>query len=307
MFLTGATGFIGSHMARLLARNGCEVYALVRKDSKLWRISDIVPALHLVSGDLLEMDQLHRQLREIGPELCIHLAWYVEPGKYLMSLDNLSCLTASIDLASRLSSLGCKRLVAVGTCFEYDTDLGYLSEDSRTAPRTMYAASKLGLQLVLEHLAQITGMQVAWIRLFYQYGPFEDQRRLVPSVICSLLSNREAKVTKGEQVRDFLHVEDVASAILAVSRSQLSGPVNVGSGKPTLVRDLVAKIGEILGHSELIRFGALRYGASEPFFICANNRRLVENTDWVPHYDLEGGLRGTVMWWKSHMDRLGQS
>ena len=301
VLITGATGFIGSHVARLLVSEGCEVYAVVRESSDLWRINDIVPVLRLVRCDLLAFGELDVHLERIQPDLCIHLAWYAVPGKYLTSLENLSLLNASLRLAARLAGLGCKRFIGIGTCIEYDTSLGYLSEESPTKPCNLYAASKLALQIVLNQLANITGMEVAWPRIFYLYGPFEDERRLVPSVICSLLRNQVVKVTKGEQIRDFLHVEDVAAAIWAVARSELSGPVNIGSGKPVTVRDIVTKIGTILDRPELITLGALPYNASDPMFICANNRRLTENTSWVPRYDLEQGLRHTVEWWRAHL------
>ena len=143
-------------------------------------------------------------------------------------------------------------------------------------------------------------MEVAWLRLFYQYGPFERRQRLVSAVINSLLHNQTAKVTKGEQIRDFLHVEDVAAAIWAVAQSHLTGPVNVGSGQPVSVREIVSMVGDILNRAELIAFGALPYSASDPKFICANNRRLVENTTWTSRYDLEDGLRQTIDWWQMY-------
>ena len=301
VLLTGATGFIGSHVARLLVHEGCEVHALIRESSNLARIKDIVPLLYPVKCDLLDFDELDTNLRRVQPDLCIHLAWYAVPGKYLKAVENLNLLSASLHLASRLADLGCKRLIGVGTCFEYDTSLGYLSEKSPTRPHNLYAASKLAVQIALEQFANTSGMAMAWIRLFYQHGPFEDERRLVPSVICSLLRNQIVKATKGEQIRDYLHVEDVAAAIWAVARSDLSGPVNIGSGRPVTVRDIVGKVGAILNRPELIQIGTLPYTASDPMFICANNRLLAENTSWVPRRNLEQGLRQTVEWWQRYL------
>ena len=136
---------------------------------------------------------------------------------------------------------------------------------------------------------------------FYQYGPYEQVQRLVPSVIVSLLRNQVAKVTKGEQVRDFLHVEDVASAIWAVAQSDLTGPVNIASGKRITVKEIIEKVGKIIDRPELIEYGGLPYNRSDPMFVCADNRLLALNTAWTPKYDLEQGLRQTVEWWRAYL------
>lgn len=301
VLLTGATGFIGSHVARCMIAGGAEVYALFRPESDPWRIADIVDSLRIVPCDLLADEELQRRIDRIRPDLCVHLAWCAEPRKYLRSSENVRVLSASLQLATHLAKLGCGRFVGVGTCLEYDTSVGYLSESSPTRPQSLYAASKLALHLVLQQLSAVTGMQVAWVRLFYLYGPFEDERRLVPSVIASLLRRQAARVTKGEQVRDFLHVQDVAAAIWSVAQSDLSGPVNVGSGTPVTVRGIVDRIGVLLGRREAIEYGALSYSPYEPMFVCAENRQLVEKAAWKPHWSLEDGLHDTVEWWKARL------
>lgn len=301
ILLTGAAGFIGSHVARLLVQTDCEVYALVRESSDLWRIKDITSRLHLVRADLAAHDNVKAELAKIRPDICLHLAWYVVPGRYQTAYENMNLLTDSLHLASQLASLDCKRFVGVGTCFEYDIGSDYLSEISPVKPRTLYAASKLALYTVLEQLGKLTGMEVAWPRLFYLYGPFEPEQRLVPSVITSLLRNQVAKVTKGEQVRDSLHVEDIATAIWAVAQSNLTDPVNIGSGKPVTVREVIQEVAEIMDKPGLIEYGGLPYDPSDPMFVCADSHHLTENTDWVPKYDLEQGLRQTIEWWKAYL------
>jgi nucleoside-diphosphate-sugar epimerase len=240
---------------------------------------------------------------ELRPELCIHLAWYAEPGSYLDSLVNLDMLSAALMLAGRLSERGCRRLVGVGTCFEYDLDYGNLSESSPLQPRSLYAACKASLGNVLERLSSTTGMEAVWVRPFYLYGPFEDERRLVPSVVRSLLREEEVRATAGAQVRDYLHVEDVASAIWAVAQSELCGPVNIGSGQPVTVREILSRIGGITGNREMIKFGALPYRASDPLYVCADNRRLTEGTPWAARFSLEEGLRDAVEWWRNRSAR----
>ena len=305
VLITGASGFIGSHVARLLVTEGCEVHAVIRESSNLWRIQDILESLHLLRCDLLAVEEVNAYLEKIKPELCIHLAWYAIPGKYLNAKENLDSLNASLNLASQLAEVGCKRFVGVGTCFEYDFSFGYFSESSPTKPLTLYAANKLALCTILEQFAKTTEMEIVWVRPFYQYGPMEDERRLVPAVILSLLRNEVVKTTKGEQIRDFLHIEDVASAIWAVSRSNLSGVVNIGSGNPVTVRDIVSQIGNILGKSDLIQLGALPYRPNDAMFICANNSLLRECTDWKPKYDLYSGLKDTISWYQEYQTKRG--
>jgi nucleoside-diphosphate-sugar epimerase len=302
VLITGASGFVGSHVARLLVAEGCEVHALVRESSNRWRIQDILPSMYLWQSDLVAFENVNAYLQEIKPELCIHLAWYAVPGKYLNSKENLDSIQASLNLFSQLAELGCKRFVGIGTCFEYDLSLGYLSESSLTKPITLYAATKVALSTILQQFAQITEMEVAWIRLFYQYGPMEDERRLIPGIISSLLRDEVVKTTKGEQIRDFLHIEDVASAIWAVAKSNVSGVVNVGSGQPVTVGQIALELGNLLGKPDLIHLGALPYRPNDPMFICANNELLRKKTDWTQKYNLTTGLKNTIEWYKDHLD-----
>jgi nucleoside-diphosphate-sugar epimerase len=302
ILLTGANGFIGSHLTRLLTGNNVEVHALVRPGSDMWRISDLrgSPSLHLHACDLGNAAELSRRVTAIRPNLCIHLAWSPTPGRELNALENQDSLVASVALLRFLERAGCRRVLMAGTCVEYDTDNGYLSESSPTRPRTLYAASKLALLTYSQRYAELAGIDFAWLRFFYLHGPHEDRRRLVPSVVLRLLAQEPALVTAGEQVKDYLHVEDVAAAVWAVAQSPLTGVVNIGSGSPVKVRGVVMKIAELLEQTSLVRLGALPYAPHDPMFVCANNNRLVQNTGWRPRYDLDQGLNQTIAWWRAH-------
>jgi nucleoside-diphosphate-sugar epimerase len=299
--VTGAAGFIGAHIVAQAVgdpKAGHEVYALVRESTDPRRLQTLAPSARLVRGDLLDLATFDAALQEIRPELVIHCGWYVTPGRYLTSEANFDFVEASVRLARRLASLGCRRFVGLGTCFEYDTSVGYLAESSPTRSDSPYAASKLALQLMLAQIGALSGMETAWARIFYQYGPFEQPQRLVPAIIRSLVGGQQARSTGGEQLRDFLHIEDVASAVWAIARSSLTGPVNVGSGRPVAVRDIVTTIGTILDRLDLLAIGAIPYSPSDPWFVCANNRLLVDQTGWAPRYGLEDGLRQTIAWWQ---------
>jgi nucleoside-diphosphate-sugar epimerase len=290
VLLTGGAGFIGSHVARQLIREGHEVHALVRAQTDLWRVEDIRSNLRLVVGDILDSSFF---LNPSSYDVCIHLAWYVEPGKYLHAPQNKDWVKASMRLARLLQDMGCRRFVGAGTCFEYAQSDESLSETNATAPSTVYTQSKLDLFAALQSL----DMEVVWLRFFYQYGPYEDPRRFVPVVINSLLRGQEAKLVPGDRRRDYLHIEDDTSAVTAVAQSKLTGAVNIGSGVPVTVREIGLKIGELLGKPKLVKLAALPYSLTEPMHIVADNTKL-RSTGWKSRYDLASGLRQTIDWWK---------
>src|SRR5262249_34882978 len=154
----------------------------------------------------------------------IHLAWYAVPGRYLdAGPENIASLQASLALLDELAAAGCRQVVMAGTCAEYDTDSGLLREDSPTRPATIYAACKLACGIIGEARALQLGVGFAWARLFYLYGPYEDERRLVPSVINSVLHGHEFAASSGAQVRDYLHVADVARGLCALAEGGAQG------------------------------------------------------------------------------------
>lgn len=301
--VTGASGFIGSQVVRLLVEQGHETFALVRLESDLSLLGCAVDKCRVLQRDLNDYRGVHEALKDIPVDTCIHLAWYAEPGKYLHSDKNLDCISATFHLAYHLALSGCKRFVGIGSCFEYDLAAGTLSEDSPEKPTSLYASSKLAAKAAVESVARTSNMQACWVRLFYQYGPGEDSRRLVPSVILSLLKGESADVSPGEQKRDYLYVEDVASAICSVAQSDLTGVVNVGSGRPVAIRELVTEIATQLGCLDRVRFGAIPYREGEPMLIGANNTRLATQTGWKEECGLREGVRKTIDWFGSRMDR----
>jgi UDP-glucuronate decarboxylase len=302
VLLTGASGFVGSHVARHLVQEGHDVFALVREQSDLSRLEGVQDAVHLVHGDLLDGDRIAAVVEQVHPDVCLHVAWYAEPGVYLHSPLNVHYISSSLHLATKLAEVGCRRLVVAGTCAEYDARYGYLSESTPTGPVTLYAASKVALQTVLAKLAEQIDLSVAWARIFYIYGPRESPKRFVPDIITTMLRGEPSRTTLGEQVRDYVHVEDVASGLWAVAQSELAGVVNLGTGVPVTNREIVRKVGEILARRDLVKLGDMPYRSGDPMFLCADNRLIREHTGWRPQVDIESGLRHTIEWWKTYIE-----
>jgi nucleoside-diphosphate-sugar epimerase len=291
--VTGATGFIGRHTLTRLVERGFEVHAAARsapadRSEATWH-----------ETDLLEAGAPERLVRETRPSHLLHLAWFATPGEFWSSPQNDRWLEASTNLVRAFAASGGERVVVAGTCAEYDWGSGVCVEgDTLLEPATVYGRSKHMLHERTEQIAQEAGIAAAWGRSFFVYGPGEDPNRLVASVIRSLLRGEEARCTPGYQVRDFLHVEDVADAFVAVFDSRATGAINIASGTPTRVRDLVELIAEAVGRRDLVRFGAVPKPPGEPSVLVADVRRLRDELGWVPHFSLEEGVLQTVEWWR---------
>ncbi len=282
-----------------LAASQCEVVALISPRNSDSKLESVAPKVTIVRGDLSD-DEVIERLVQTKPDACIHAAWYANAADYLDSPRNVDCLDSTLRLALRLGAAGCQRFVGVGTCFEYDTSRAApLSESSPLEPGRLYSACKVGAWYGLRQIGRLTQMTVAWARLFYLYGPREDARRFVPSVVRSLLEGREALVSPGAQVRDFLHVDDAASALWAVAASDVEGAVNVGSGEPVTVAEMAGTLGAITGRPQLVKLGALPYRSGDPMFVSADVHRLAAECRWNPQRSLGAGLRDGVQWWRS--------
>jgi len=236
---------------------------------------------------------LEKSISAFQPEACIHLAWYAEPGKYLDSLQNIQSLASSLSLFQTLIKAGCRQIVAAGTCFEYDTDFGYLSENTPARPASLYAAAKLSCCLLGNQLAAQAKIPFAWGRIFYPYGPQEDPRRLVPAAIASFKKDIAFPASLGEQIRDYIHVADVASAFCTLMEKQADGIFNISTGSPVSVRQLLEVLGKLMKCADLIQFGALPSRNWEPPFICGGNTRL-KSLGWKPAYSLTDGLSDAI-------------
>jgi dTDP-6-deoxy-L-talose 4-dehydrogenase (NAD+) len=254
----------------------------------------------LLRGDLAEPDGWSDALERWGPEGCVHLAWYVEPGRYLHSPENVTAMTSSLALLRKLIDIECRRVVMIGTCAEYDGDVRCLREDGATRPATLYAAAKLATGLVGEQLATAAGIDFAWARIFYPYGPYEDSRRALPSLVRTLLRGQRFAASGGEQIRDYVHAEDVANALWLLLDRRLAGVYNVSSGVPVTVRRMMEMVADLAGvPADLIDFGAAPHRSWEPPMICGDNGRL-RAAGWTPRYSLAEGLEQTLHWWQNH-------
>lgn len=301
ILVTGGSGFIGRHCLPLLAEKGYEVHVIdINKKVKMGHVKKI----HWHIMDVLDAKKTGRLISKVRPAYLLHFAWYTQHEKYWTAPENFRWVEASMSLLEKFHSAGGKRAVIAGTCAEYEWKDGRCSE-SRTPllPATLYGTCRHALQIMADAFAKNSGLSYAWGRIFFVYGPYENQKRLVPMVIRSLLIGEDIDCSHGNQKRDFLYVEDVAAAFVALLESDTRGPVNIGSGLAVSIKEIIDKITKKTGRASLVHFGQKPVSAGEPPLLVADVRRLKEEVMWTPFVGLDKGLDMTVRWWRDHINK----
>ena len=295
--VTGATGFIDRQAIPELVAQGHEVHCLLRTNA---------PVAHTTCHQinlLTDGDAVTDLLASIKPQKLLHFAWSVTPGAFWTDRQNLDWVGATLKLYRAFTKAGGERMVVAGTCAEYDWS-GVNTNDPLTEltspqkPATLYGQAKKSMFDCLNVAANLDGVSLASGRIFQLYGPGEKRGRVTSDAIFSLLCETPFETTKGTQLRDFMHVTDVARAFVALLESDVTGPVNIASGVDLPVAEVLQEIGRQTGRIDLLQFGARPMAAHETKRIAADTCRLQDEVGYTTRFDLVTGIADAIDWWR---------
>jgi nucleoside-diphosphate-sugar epimerase len=286
--VTGATGYIGQYCVSQLKTRGFDVHGFSSK-----AVEAQTDDVSWYKIDLLKESAL-RLIQEIRPTHLLHLAWYAEHGKYWTSPLNNDWVDASIRLVNEFRSSGGKRFVFSGSCAEYSW--GGHCEEGVTGenPSTLYGQCKKKFSDYIKSLNGSSHFSTAAGRVFFLYGPKETPSRLIPSVVRQLLSGSSAKCTDGTQIRDFMYVDDVAEALVELLDSDVTGIVNIASGIGLPIKEILLKVGNLIGDHKGIDFGANPRSPDDPGVLTASVKRLRDEVGFFPKVPIEIGLARSI-------------
>ena len=291
VLVTGGNGFVGRSCLAQLYRHGFEIHAVTRQSppetaATRWHHANV--------RDLAEMQVL---LSSIRPTHLLHLAWCTQPGAFWTSPENLKWLHSSVELFRAFEQSGGTRIVATGSCAEYDWTAGTCNEQATPCrPGTLYGRTKLAAAAYLDAMRHAS-FSTAWARLFFLFGPEASEHRMPGVVISALKRNEPAKCSDGTQLRDFLHIDDAARGIVSLIDSEVTGPVNICSGTATPIRWMAQRVAELMDKRDLLKIGALPIPVQDPVLIVGDNSRLREELGWSATLSLEDGLKHTIAGW----------
>jgi nucleoside-diphosphate-sugar epimerase len=306
ILLTGAHGFLGSHLTEALLEHGYDVSILKREGSDLRRIRHLVDRITPVNADLRDPAQVHQAVRTTSPDAILHLAAYyaVEhtPEQVGVMVDTNVKGTVALLEAARLENT--PLLVNTSTCTVYGEQDTPRSETDPVRPQNLYDLTKVQAEEACRFYRDRLAVPVVTLRIFPPYGPGDNERRLLPSVIRHLERGESPALTSGTQKWDFVHARDIAAAYLSVLSAPdraLQGELfNVATGDAKTVREVVEQVRILTGSSGAIRWGAVPHRRNEIWLNSGNAGKIRTMLGWEARIPLPEGLAETVAWFRTH-------
>lgn len=288
VFITGGTGFIGTHLVKLLQDGGHDLRLLTRKSSDSFYV-DSKENVTIITGDLSNIDDWKNDLRIFQPDVAIHLAWEGIPD--YGPKQSIKNLIYGLDLYSLLADIGCKCIISTGSCWEYGVQNGILHENMTTISHNAFTIAKNTLYNMGKEIADENNMHFIWTRLFYVYGPGQKETSLIPYIINCVQKGTKPEVKTPSTRNDFIYVEDAARAISEImGKRPRSGVYNIGSGYSTSIHDI---INIIYGEFNLKR-DSMNIEKGNPIDFCADISKIKDDVGWQPKIHIKEGVKKMI-------------
>ncbi|MFQ5963104.1 MAG: NAD-dependent epimerase/dehydratase family protein [Candidatus Scalinduaceae bacterium] len=299
-FVTGATGFIGSHLTRRLVHEGAEVSIIARPNSKTFRIDDILDKIRIYRLDLIDFNLVKQAVKDTKPQKVFHLAGHtnVERG-FKTANDSVKDVQYTVNLLRSLQDIAHDCFIYTGTCEEYGDNPAPFREDQNPNPVSAYSASRVASTAYCQMFHKTLGCPIIILRPFFTYGPYQKASRFISNVILSGLKGEVLNMTWGEQTREFNYVSDIVDGFIkaSVNKEAIGEIINIGNGIEFTLKEMVEKVSAIMGNRLKVKYGALPYRPGETWHFYCDNTKAKRLLNWEPKMDLETGLRMTIDWY----------
>jgi NAD dependent epimerase/dehydratase len=312
VLVTGADGFIGSHLAEELLSAGATVRALTQYNpyGRIGWLSDRASEIEIISGDIRDSERVAEAVS--GIDVVFHLAAlvgipysYDAPDSYIQTN-----IVGTYNVLTAARRHGVSRMIQTSTSEVYGSAIAVpINEGHPLQPQSPYSASKIGADMLALSFYHSFELPVAVVRPFNTYGPRQSARAVIPAVLGQILSGaKEIKVGSTSPRRDFNYVTDTARGFMAVAQSEraLGNVVNIGSGREVTIAETIQIMLDVTGRDVKIVSDdqRIRPAGSEVNRLMCDNSRALEWTGWKPEVTLEEGLRRTAVWIEQNLSSV---
>lgn len=298
IFITGATGFIGSYLVRLLCKRGYQIMCLKRKSSNLFRLDD--ECLSCIRWIDVEDDYI-AEIQSFDPDIIYNMAWGGVSAKdrdnWIVQAENILFQQRILSVASQCHT---SKIIGIGSQAEYGDFKCKMPETYPANPCNAYAASKVSSLTMFRSFCALHDIDWYWFRIFPLFGPYEDGKWLIPSLIRNICTTNSMDLTKGEQLLPYLYVGECAKALASVvDVRHSSGIYNICSDNPVELRQLVTYIKDYIRPDFQLNFGALPYRKGQSMLMLGDTTRLKEHLYHLDTSDFFGQLDKTIKYYQA--------
>ena len=305
--VTGAGGFIGSHLVRRLVDDGVQVHCVTSAVSSVYpiRLVDLRDKITLHEANLADRGAMDVLVDASRPTHIFHLGAYTHVGKSWQRVDECVQVNVqgTVNLLQALSGNGYTRFLNMGTSEIYGDIEAPFQEDKPVNPISPYAASKYAAERFCRVFFQGYGCPVVLLRPFNAYGPAQTADRVIPEIIIRALRGEDLLMTQGRQTREFNYVEDVSDGLVRAALTPgIEGQLfNLGCAEDVSIRELTTTILDLMGNPVRAHFGALEDRPTEIWTMRSDNTRAREILGWKPQHSLQAGLEKTIAWYRAQL------
>jgi len=288
--ITGATGMIGSAIARCALERGMDVLCVVRKNTgRLGNLSKS-DRVKIVYADISEYAGLDVSG---GYDALYHLAWDKTFGASRDDADTqVANIRYTLDAVRLAKRLGCEKFIGAGSQAEYGIASGPLRSDTPVNPQSGYGIAKYAAGKLSRMLCSQLGLRFNWARILSTYGPLDGEHTVIMYAINELRAGRSPELTECGQIWDYLYCDDAAKAFLAVGDKGADGKTYpLGSGRPRRLSEYLETLRDIVNPSGTLQFGKKEYYPHQPMHLCADISELTNDTGWRPEVSFEDGVK----------------
>lgn len=303
VLITGGCGFLGSHLVKRMLSIGANVYIMTRKNTNTWRIKEELNEIQMLYTDITDEAETEERIKKTKPDYVFHLAAYgVDSSKREYIAAAKTNIIGTINIMNSLKSVGCRKVVNVGSCAEYGDRLEAMKENMNPEPVSVYGSTKACATIMAHQMAHENNINIVTLRPFGIFGEGEERHKLFCHIIVSILENRNVELTSCEQFRDYCYVENIIDGMImaAESDSVKNSIFNIASGSLKPLSYYVGMIFKNMNTDKKPLYGSIKQRENEMWTPEADIGKIRSVLGWEPRIDVEEGIKKTISWYEKN-------